>query len=385
MNKRNLRILYAVALLQGMVFYAPIATLYRQAAGLGIFQITLIESISLAITLAMELPWGILADKIGYKKTMIACCMLYFASKIVFWQADGFGTFLLERIMLGVVCAGLSGVDESLIYLSAGEKDAQKCFGLYDSLSSTGLLLAALVYSFFVGENYRLAGLLTALSYGAAALLTLGLQEVRNPAPQTPKTAFSDSLKQIFRSKNLLFLILGAALVTETHQTVTVFLVQQKYGLLNMSAAWIGVAFLLLSLSGILGGRFSALFTARFSPKIAGTLCILMSAAACVLLAVAGRPFFAVLAAMMLRFGFSLFAPLSAQLQNQQVQTSNRATELSVNALVISSVGVLTNLAFGRIAEESFSMAALAGAVLCLAALILFLISNRKKAPDHAQ
>ena len=63
--KRNLWIMYAIALLQGMVFYGPIATLYRQAHGLTIFQITLIESISLALLILLEIPWGIIADKIG--------------------------------------------------------------------------------------------------------------------------------------------------------------------------------------------------------------------------------------------------------------------------------------------------------------------------------
>lgn len=57
--------------LQAMVFYAPIATLYRQAQGITLSQITIIESICLALCLLLELPWGIVADKIGYKRTMI--------------------------------------------------------------------------------------------------------------------------------------------------------------------------------------------------------------------------------------------------------------------------------------------------------------------------
>ena len=89
MSKRNLRCMYAIALLQGMVFYGPIATLYREAQGVSIAQITLIESISLALCILLEVPWGILADKLGYKNTMAACCFLYFVSKLVFWQATG--------------------------------------------------------------------------------------------------------------------------------------------------------------------------------------------------------------------------------------------------------------------------------------------------------
>ena len=56
MSKRNLRCMYAIALLQGMVFYGPIATLYREAQGVSIAQITLIESISLALCILLEVP-----------------------------------------------------------------------------------------------------------------------------------------------------------------------------------------------------------------------------------------------------------------------------------------------------------------------------------------
>lgn len=65
--KKNIYIMYAIALLQGMVFYAPIATLYRQSVGISILQITIIESISLAIQISLEVPLGVVADRIGYK------------------------------------------------------------------------------------------------------------------------------------------------------------------------------------------------------------------------------------------------------------------------------------------------------------------------------
>ena len=53
-----------------MIFYGPVATLYRQVHGVSIFQITLIESISLILCILLELPWGIVADKIGYRKPL---------------------------------------------------------------------------------------------------------------------------------------------------------------------------------------------------------------------------------------------------------------------------------------------------------------------------
>lgn len=53
MKKRNIYLLYAISLLQGMIFYGPVATLYRQAAGISVFQITLIESISVALMILL--------------------------------------------------------------------------------------------------------------------------------------------------------------------------------------------------------------------------------------------------------------------------------------------------------------------------------------------
>lgn len=44
-RKRNIYIMYAIALLQGMVFYGPAATLYRQEAGTNVFHITVIDSV----------------------------------------------------------------------------------------------------------------------------------------------------------------------------------------------------------------------------------------------------------------------------------------------------------------------------------------------------
>ncbi len=150
--KKNIYLMYAIAFLQGLVFYGPIATLYREARGLSIFQITLIESISLFLCILLEIPWGVIADKIGYRRTMIFCSTLYFVSKVIFWKAASFPFFLLERLLLSVVLARFSGVDTSIIFLSCKQVEkkgwnSQKVFGIYNAVGMAGLLLASFVYS----------------------------------------------------------------------------------------------------------------------------------------------------------------------------------------------------------------------------------------------
>lgn len=379
-SKRNLRLMYAIALLQGMVFYGPVSTLYRQAAGVSVFQITLIESISLALALALEVPWGILADRIGYRRSMILCCGLYFLSKIVFWQADGFGGFLAERLMLSVVCAGLSGLDVSILYLSCPEEESHRVFGVYNNLGMAGLLSASVVYAVFVGEDYRLAGLLTVFSYGAAAVLALFLREVRPSQTRSARGQLADFrrlLGQLLHSPALLCLVLAAAFLNEAHQTITTFLNQLQYTRAGLSASAIAFIYLGMTLLGLVGG-LSARLTDRLGERRTGTMLLALAALACLTLALTRGPVFSVAAILLLRVCHSLFTPLQTTLQNRQVRTGDRATALSLNALLMDLVAVFTNLVFGRAADFFLPLAMGFGCALCLAGLVLYLAHSRR-------
>ncbi|MDD3411030.1 MAG: MFS transporter [Eubacteriales bacterium] len=370
--KRNLRLLYAIALLQGMVFYGPIATLYRAAAGVGIFEITLIESLSLALCVALELPWGVVADKIGYRRTMIFCCALYFISKLVFWRAEGFGGFLLERLLLSVVMAGLSGVDASLLYLSCEKGESQRAFGLYNGCCTAGLLLASTAYTVLLaGQSYRLTALLTAIAYGLAALLSLGLTEVRSTEKSPGAGAFRAALKTQLSDKRLLCLLVGAALLSEASQTLTVFLSQLQYVRCGMSAALIGAAYGLVTAAGLLGA-FSGRLTKRLGERRVCDGTFLLCAASCALLALTQSSLLSIAGVVCLRVGASLLAPLQTELQNRRVQSENRATLLSVNAVLMEGVAVATNLLYGKAADLSLPLALGLGCALCLTGWGLF-------------
>ena len=46
-----------IVFLQGFVFYAPIATVFRENRGISLSQIFLIESISMILIVVLEIPW----------------------------------------------------------------------------------------------------------------------------------------------------------------------------------------------------------------------------------------------------------------------------------------------------------------------------------------
>ena len=95
-NRSNIALFFAAYFLEGLCFYGPVATLYRQAAGLTLLEIGTLESVSVAVMLLLELPWGWAADRLGHRRVIVVCTALYALSKVVFWRADGLWDFLLE-------------------------------------------------------------------------------------------------------------------------------------------------------------------------------------------------------------------------------------------------------------------------------------------------
>lgn len=377
--KKNIVIMYAIAFLQGMVFYSAVATLYRQAVGVNVFQITIIESISLALALALELPWGIFAEKIGYKNTMILCCLIYFVSKIVFWQADGFGMFLLERVMLSFVMAGLSGVDASVLYLSCEEDYIHKAFSIYDCLGTAGMILSAGAYSLFFRGAYRMAGFATVIAYGIAAFFVLFLKEVK-PAEkkeEQPIREFVVILKDTMQRKELFLFLIGIALFSECHQTITVFLNQLQYVRCGMTNRMIGGVYVAMTIAGLLGAR-SATFSKRFGKRKAGGFLFGISALSCLVMTITENAVLSILSIVILRVAFSLMMPLVETIENQQVTHKNRASALSINATIMDGVAIATNLAFGKASDVNLSFAFGIGAIFSIVGLLLFLYGTGK-------
>lgn len=376
--KKNLIIMYAIAFLQGMVFYGPIATLYRQAHGVTIFEITAIESISLALEILLEVPWGILADRIGYRKTMVSCSGLYFVSKIVFWKATGFAGFLIERVMLSVVMAGISGVDSSIIYLSCEGKNSQKAFGIYNSIGMAGLLTAAAVFSLFIKDHYSLAGLLTVISYGLAAVLSLGLTEVKHKKMvKVPSESFRRILKQTIGNRMLVLFLIAIAFLSETHQTITVFLNQLKYQQCGLDSSSIGLIYIVATILGVLS-VYSAFVTKRMGIRNSLFFFSGVATISCLTLALSQYAVPSVIAILVLRIANALFQPFQMEIQNRQIRTVNRATALSINAMLMNCVAIATNLIFGALSSRSLSLAFFFGAGICMISLPLFFSWYRK-------
>lgn len=87
------------SLFNGLVFYAPVALLVRTRVGLSISDFFYLQVILSASILILEIPAGILSDKIGYKKTIIISQGVLLVARIILANARHFALFAVEAVL----------------------------------------------------------------------------------------------------------------------------------------------------------------------------------------------------------------------------------------------------------------------------------------------
>ncbi|MBR2788953.1 MAG: MFS transporter, partial [Erysipelotrichaceae bacterium] len=355
--RRNIPIMFLICFLQGMVFYAFVATIYRTTYGITLFEISLIEGINYALTIALEIPWGILADRIGYKKTMIICEFLYFISKIMFYKANGFFLFLLERIVLAFAFAGLSGVDSSIIYLSDPENDHRN-FGFYSSCGTAGMLLASFVFAVYIKDDLRLSAWLTIFPYGLSFLLTLLLKEVRNTEEKKTERNVFSLLKEVFRNRKMLRLLIATALMSETTHLLAVFLNQEKFlevGLTLSQISYVGILTSLLDMSSAVSKKASDLLGRN---RLA-IFILLLEILSALLIAFSHNVLTVIVSFCMIDILFGFFMPISSSIQHENISSSDRASMISGNSMLIDMICVFVITVCGKIADYDLKLGVL--------------------------
>jgi len=355
-NHRNYRLLVLMACMQGIVFYAPVATLYRRAFGLDIQGLFLIESISWVATIVLEAPWGRFADTFGYRLTLILGTALFLVSKVVFATASGFGGFLAERLLLAMALAALSGCTEAMLYRSVPPEDAAHAFGRWHAAESVGLFSASLAAPLLYTASMRIAAYGTIVSYAAAFVCSLFLVDVpeanarsRPVTGRAPREGVRLSMQTLVRDRGLVFFLVAAAVLGEATQSATVFLAPLQYERAGIPAALYGLLFALTQAAG-LAAAASARVVAACGRRRAFMSLVATAAASLAALALSASAVISVVALIALATAAAAFRPLSTTLQSEKAPGNSRATMLSVNAIVMELIAAIINAGFGHVA-----------------------------------
>ncbi len=386
MYSSNINKIIIINFCQRFHLYVHALALLLLARGLTLVQISLIESIMIFTIFLMEVPTGVLADRVGRKWSIFASTLLLMSGEVIFIFARSFEWYIFIALLTGTGFAFASGAVEALVYDSlpssskVNREDAMKrAMGRVNSWGQIAFVIAPIVGGLIIGDagvdKFIPAIALTAAALLIGALVCLTLREPADDSAEAKPgsmTLLRDGvglLRHHQRLRRLAMLVIFTTPITSSLVTTLgpPYLTQNEVSPFLVAAV--------LSVGSLL-----AAITQRYAYKLeqwlgqprAIALLILLPGLMYWLLAAAAGPVATVLV-MILMYGVNdMKAPLFSAYQNAIIESRNRATVLSLINMFLNLFAALAAPLFAKIAETSLAAAFVAmGLMIVTAGLLL--------------
>lgn len=189
--QRNPALLCAYRGLQLALFPMAIITLFmKHQVGLSMTEIMLLQGLFGFVTAAFEFPSGYLADRIGYRRSMIASSLLAIVGWCAYSAANDFWTIAAAEVLLGVALSLVSGTDAALLYESLLETGREasfgRWFGRFQSIGQASEGSAALLAGVLYATWPRLPLVVQVGVWVVALGVALALTEPARHRPRVP-------------------------------------------------------------------------------------------------------------------------------------------------------------------------------------------------------
>jgi len=377
---RIVRLLAWLAFLGDFRLYAPIAVLYYAqvtgsfAAAMSVFSATMLASV------ALELPTGVLSDRIGRRRTLIAGCVLGAASVALYAGANGIGLLMAGAVLEGAARALFSGNNDALLFDSLRAEGRSDRFhehlGRIGSYDQFALAASAVLGSVVAAWSFRLAVVLSIVPQAAAAVLSLF---VREPARSTaahglgPLAILVQALRQFFRNARIVRV--GGANVLSNAVGEACFQFSSAF-VASLWPVWaIGAGRVVANVGAAVSFRIAGRLIDRFRELpllIASRLYGRLSAVAATVFPSVASPL--VLSSSSVFFGVSVVS--TQNLLQKEFSDGERATMGSLGSMAESVLAALFAPLLGLVADATGPATALLAAQGVMAVPIVILLAE---------
>ncbi len=390
LKNRNILLLSITNFLLELYFISPVIVLFFNQRGLNLFQVLMLESIQVVVTIALEIPTGVLADKYGKKRVLIAGPLAYILAYIIMINAGSFMEFALSFSLFGTGLAFLSGAMESLIYEDLKRKGIERimnrAMGSFGFVSIIALIIAPPVGSYIAGDmlpqQFNFLILLSIITTSMALITVFFIKDfpIEHFYDRRALTIVRKGLKNLVKNKSLLR-ITALYILTNPFLVVIMYLFQPYLKLSGIAVSSFGF---ILSLA-----FFFSAFSQKFSYRIekvlgTGKAAFFMTVFPGVLyliMAFIRHPAVSVLLFVLLMSLISLRDPFFSNYRNVHIADHIRTSTLSMINLGNMFYLVVMRMIIGLIADHSIRSAFIfMGAVIILSAL-LFRVSFHNDTP----
>jgi predicted MFS family arabinose efflux permease len=358
---KNAALLCAFNALQMSLFPVSIMTLFwKQRIGMSMGQIFWVQAF-FGLTMAVfEFPSGYIADRIGYRRTLIAASALGIVGWSCYALADSLPAVILAEAVLGISISLVSGCDAALLYESLRASGREGEFGAWmgrtrfwgQTSEGSSALLAGLLYV--------AAPALPFVAQAGVAVLSLGLSLLLVEPERHLQRAGSHlrQIQQLVRHALVDNRPLTAVLILTTalgmSSFVPVWLVPLYATGAGVPEAWVGPIWAVANYVVAFASLASTPIAARYGLSNMLTGCVALVALGYAGLSLSHGTFgFAWY--FCLTFMRGLFGPALMHLENRLIPSSDRAGFLSFRSLVFRLVFLALGPAVGS-GVDAFGM-----------------------------
>lgn len=375
---RDLRLFYLFRLLATSYLYVPIFMLFQEQRGLTFFERLALGGLYSVVAILAEVPTGVLADRIGRRRSMMTGALLMAVSSLIAFRAHGAPAFAVAEVLAAVSLAMCSGADSAYLYDLLSNGGVAHEYGRRESVASAwhlaGSAIAFAGGGLLATVDLSLPYLATAgVALAACAVAAMLRDDRLHPSvASAPRISFARQLRGALGAVggNLrLRWLIGYSAVVFVLLRATIYLYQPYLKAQGLGTAAIGVVFAAVYLTASL----VALRTPRWRLRLGddalmwGLLATL--ALSFVAMSLASGPIvIALLAVQAVASG--LYSPLTKPLLNEEIGDSRqRAAVLSTESMARrAAMGVFAPIA-GLYGEHSVLM--LCGAIGAVGLLLL--------------
>lgn len=387
----NVKKQYWIAFFHALIPAYVIERLFWQQRGMTVPMVIGIEILYALVVTLCEIPSGILADKLGRKRLLIADDFLAVAELVILLFAHHFWHFAVSIVLAGVGRAFSSGSTNALLYdsllVDGRQKEFEKHLGRIGTINFAGGIIAALSGSVLAGLfNFELNYMLSVCSMGIAFVITLSLREPPCCSSEREPRGMRQYIKQatsIFIAKPMIALycltgaVLGACMtyLDEFWQIVvdSIHIPIYFFGIISAAAALLRIPGNLLAYK--LKEKFS--YKAVFS-------CVIAISALGYASIFATRNILCLIPMMLLFAIAGVVDPLALGYLHHHTDSSIRATVESFASLGLRVAAMAIGGLFGLItAKYSIFAGFLLLGIVCAVYLVFFRFVAKKAARSH--
>jgi PPP family 3-phenylpropionic acid transporter len=380
-DANRLRILYFLVFCC-TASWLPIFADYLKDRGLSGIRIGIVLSITPFMMFLVQPFYGMLADKLGYKKCLLWSSALATLSYIGYLFHGGFAYLFVVTICMAVFYNGIQPVLDSLS-LGLVQKNPSFSYGTLRIAGAAGWAFTGIVAGHFIDTvNTTVIFVISAISMLLTFLFSFSLQADHVKPPASETQSFSNA-KQVFTNRTLIFLLVCVFLISAGATTIWNFYsIYMKENGASASLVGFGISF--QGLCELPLFYFSAKIIKRLGIRRTLLVTVFATALRLLLYSVVKDPHAAIFIELLHGISWSLFWVVCVEYVNMLVKEDWRATGQSLLYAAYYGAGAIAgNLWTGYLYDTKMKVSQIfllnAGIVFLVGLFIWFFMKKRSK------